>query len=276
MASVRVDNRNDPRFKVLGSLLGTNEYDALGRMVAVWDFCTEKHTYFLTETLVNILGNLENFCVAICNENVGLGEVCEQGIRIKGTKGRIEWLKKARVNGKKGGRPKKTTLKPEPNRTLNHLRTGVEPESNLLLGSSLLGSARLGSSTKELSEGSDVAHASSAPPAIPDLESPNNKARAFAAAYVTAYKTRFTEGRPEDLNDPKVRGQILGWIKSYPLERACQLIQVYFQMETKWFGTKGYDFITFRNNLNKVAQALDSGQDPDGNRINWGSIELGA
>lgn len=104
------------------------------------------------------------------------------------------------------------------------------------------------------------------------------KAQAFAGAYVKAYQTRFPEGRPEDLRDGKVRGQILAWIADYDLERACQLIQVYFQMETKWFGAKGYDFLTFRNNLNKIGQALDSGHDPDGNQINWAKLEreLGA
>jgi hypothetical protein len=102
-----------------------------------------------------------------------------------------------------------------------------------------------------------------------DKEVQNQKAKEFVGAYVKAYQSRFPDCRPEDLNDGKVRGQILNWIKEYPLDRACQLIQVYFQMDSKWFGTKGYDFLTFRNNLNKIGQALDSGSDPDGNQINW-------
>lgn len=100
------------------------------------------------------------------------------------------------------------------------------------------------------------------------------KARIFATAYVKAYQTRFPDGRPEDLNDGATQGQILNWIKDYPIDRACALIQTYFQMETKWFGTKGYDFETFRRNLNKIGQALDSGKDPDGNAINWQGVKL--
>lgn len=103
-------------------------------------------------------------------------------------------------------------------------------------------------------------------------EAQNQKARQFVGAYVKAYQAKFPDGRPEDLNDGKIRGQILNWIKEYPLDRACDLIQTYFQMDSKWFGTKGYDFLTFRNNLNKVGQALDSGADPDGNKINWEKV----
>lgn len=99
-----------------------------------------------------------------------------------------------------------------------------------------------------------------------------DKAREFVAAYVDAYRTRFPDGRPEDLNDGKVRGQILSWVKDYPIDRARDLIQAYFQMDAKWFNTKGYDFATFRNNLNKIGQALDSGRDPDGQTLDWAAI----
>lgn len=100
-------------------------------------------------------------------------------------------------------------------------------------------------------------------------EEAKEKARAFVAAYVKAYQVKFPAGRPEDLSDGKVRGQILNWIKDYSLERAKQLIQVFFQMDNKWFQQKGYDFMTFRNNLNLIGQALDSGVDPSGSKIDW-------
>jgi len=87
---------------------------------------------------------------------------------------------------------------------------------------------------------------------------------------VKAYQTRFPNQRPEDLNDGKTRGQILLWIKDYPLDRACELIQAYMQIDIAWFATKGYDFQTFRNNLQKIAQALDSGQSPSG--VDWNKV----
>lgn len=99
------------------------------------------------------------------------------------------------------------------------------------------------------------------------------KGQAFAAAYVKAYQTRWPEGRPEDLNDGKTKGQIMNWIEEYPLDRARELIQAYFQIEAKWFQTKGYDFETFRRNLNVIGQALDSGQDPNSG-IDWSKVNL--
>lgn len=98
-----------------------------------------------------------------------------------------------------------------------------------------------------------------------------DKTAVFIAAYVRAWAAKFP-GRPEDLNDGKIIGQIRAWISSYPLERACELIQVYLQMDCKWFSTKGYDFMTFRNNLNKIGQALDSGVDPEGSKIDIEAI----
>lgn len=98
------------------------------------------------------------------------------------------------------------------------------------------------------------------------------KANSFVGAYVKAYQTRFPGSRPEDLHDPKVRGQIMALAKDYPIERLCELIQVYFQLEAKWFGTKGYDFMTFRNNLQVIGQALDSGTDPSGAAVDWNRV----
>lgn len=99
------------------------------------------------------------------------------------------------------------------------------------------------------------------PPAEP-LKEPDKKAKVakFVAAYVQAYAKRFPERRPEDLSDGKVRGQIRLFAEQHPdIDRACQLIQVYFQMDQRWFETKGWDFLTFKNNLAVVGQALDSG-----------------
>lgn len=98
------------------------------------------------------------------------------------------------------------------------------------------------------------------------------KANSFVGAYVKAYQSRFPGSRPEDLHDPKVRGQIMALAKDYPIERLCELIQVYFQLEAKWFGTKGYDFMTFRNNLQVIGQALDSGTDPSGAAVDWNRV----
>lgn len=280
MASVRFDNLHDPRFKVLGKKLGTSHFDAIGRMAFIWDFCTEKNTHKVSETVCNLLADAQNFSDLICDEEVDLGERTSSGIRIKGTKGRIEWLAKARNNGKKGGRPKLTKTKPDGYPLDNRNRTGIEPESNPSLGYASLVSSSLGSAKLSIGETEEknltaqsqaIAESSKELSKVPS-DKKNEvglKAREFCAAYIKAYQTKFPGQRPSDIYDGKVQGQIKNFVSTYPLDRAKDLIQVFFQMETKWFGTKGYDFITFRNNLNKIGQALDSGTDPDGNKIDW-------
>ena len=46
------------------------------------------------------------------------------------------------------------------------------------------------------------------------------------------------------------------------LDRACDLIQVYLQMDDPWFVTKCHDFTTFVSNIQKVSLALDTGEAP--------------
>ncbi|WP_020473369.1 hypothetical protein [Zavarzinella formosa] len=101
-ATVRIENEafGDPRIQMLGMLSGYNSYEALGRMAHLWRVCTERESYIVDSLWINIcLGpkGTENIVHA------GLAEVTEEGIRIKGTEGRIEWLKKARESGKVGG-----------------------------------------------------------------------------------------------------------------------------------------------------------------------------
>jgi hypothetical protein len=285
MSSYRVDEkaRQDPRFKILGKLLGSSRFDALARMGELWAYCADQESYFLSETLINTLTECENFSQMILNPEVGLAELSEKGIRIKGTKGRIEWLSKLRKNGKKGGRPKKTKPKPEGYPEANQDQTKTEPPSNPLTLTPALAPALVqNTELRTKGQNAETLPAKAGTGSLPGVKKPRfsdearEKARKFAGAYVKAYQTRFPGGRPEDLNDEITRGQIQNWIKNYPLDRAVQLIQVYFQLEGKWFGTKGYDFITFRSNLNKIGQALDSGKDPDGNTVDWASVYGGA
>lgn len=130
MASIRLEDeaRKDPRFGILGKRMGTSKFDARARMEELWAYCTEKQTYFLSAEIIDELAEFPNFSHLICEPEVSLAEACSEGIRIKGTKGRIEWIAKLRKNGKKGGRPRKTKTKPEANQT----ETRIEPPSNPL------------------------------------------------------------------------------------------------------------------------------------------------
>jgi hypothetical protein len=110
VAAVRVEEQafSDDRFEDLALLAGLADADhARGKMVRLWRQCTLEQTHYLPAiTVTRVLGarGVEALVEA------RLGEQTDRGIRIRGTKGRIEWLKKVRDNGKfgaKGGRPKR-------------------------------------------------------------------------------------------------------------------------------------------------------------------------
>jgi hypothetical protein len=101
--SVRIEDEafSDRRYDLLARELGLPDADcARGKMAAVWRQCTQQQTHILSVAMVcAVLG--ENGPRAL--ENSSLGVVTDTGIRICGTKGRIEWLAKLRKNARKGG-----------------------------------------------------------------------------------------------------------------------------------------------------------------------------
>jgi hypothetical protein len=110
-ASVRIEDEafSDRRYDRLARECGLADADhARGKMSVLWRQCTLEHRHVLpVEDVEAVLGaSAINALIA-----ARLGERHPQGIRIRGTKGRIEWLKKLRDNGRfghLGGRPKKT------------------------------------------------------------------------------------------------------------------------------------------------------------------------
>lgn len=109
-ASVRTEDEafSDERFTDLARAAGLVDADhARGKMSRLWRQCTIETTYILPrETVVGVLGD-RGVEAIVCAR---LGEVVDGGIRIRGTRGRIEWLRKLRQNGKfgkRGGRPKR-------------------------------------------------------------------------------------------------------------------------------------------------------------------------
>jgi hypothetical protein len=79
-------------------------------MIEVWNECQERETYYLSgEVISAILGVVDSARFVVDAELASTrkcGDVVK--FRIRGTKGRTDWLKKRREDGKKGGRPKKT------------------------------------------------------------------------------------------------------------------------------------------------------------------------
>lgn len=113
MARVNVDSQalTDARFAVLAGLMGVADPDyALGKMVRLWNQCIERETYVVTKpVIVALFGGASDAPDWLLKAE--LAEQDDSGLRIKGTRGRIEYLAekraKARENGLKGGRPSK-------------------------------------------------------------------------------------------------------------------------------------------------------------------------
>jgi hypothetical protein len=118
-ASVRIEDEafTDMRVDALGVLLGTSKFDALGRLAHLWRQATQMGQDVLPSVLVAQVVDPDKLVES------GLGEKKKTGVRLKGAKGRIEWLEmkrrvgrengiKGREFGRLGGRPTKTPTKP--------------------------------------------------------------------------------------------------------------------------------------------------------------------
>lgn len=117
---VRVDEQafGDPRIAMVGELAGYNAFEALGRMTHLWRWCTQRQTHVVTEATVRVMLGANGVDALIGSE---LGERVPEGIRIRGTGGRIEWptelAEKRRVAGEASAtrqRDKRGRLLPSP------------------------------------------------------------------------------------------------------------------------------------------------------------------
>jgi len=105
-APVRIEDDafSDVRYDVLATLCQLADADhARGKMAVLWRQCTAQNTYVLSAAVVcAVLGPRGAESIV----ESGLGEQVDAGIRIRGTRGRIEWLRKLKKNAQKGGRAK--------------------------------------------------------------------------------------------------------------------------------------------------------------------------
>jgi hypothetical protein len=108
VSSIRIESSafGDDRFEMLARKAGLADADhARGKMARLWRTCTIEQRHILSTEEVEIVLGDRGPSALIASR---LGEEARGGIRICGTKGRIEWLGKLKENGKKGGRPAKT------------------------------------------------------------------------------------------------------------------------------------------------------------------------
>lgn len=91
----------DPRIQLLADLGGWSRYEALGRLAFLWSACTERQLYIVPEAIVRgCLGT--NGANLLCDAD--LAERTPEGLRIRGTAGRVEWLGELREKRQRAGR----------------------------------------------------------------------------------------------------------------------------------------------------------------------------
>jgi hypothetical protein len=269
MASIRLEDeaRTDPRFVILGKKLGTTRFDARGRTEELWAFCTEKQTYYLTETMIDTLAEFEGFAKLIVSDEIGLADIADKGIRIKGTRGRIEWLKKLRISSKKGG--EKTRAKWQAKRLAKE-KPKPEPKEGAL---SLVPVPALVLTNNINTEENTGALAPVESGIVPKKSKFNQATRQkmvlFIRAYAEAWKAKYNSN-PEGLKDKALIGKVGHWIEGVSEQRALDLIQVYLQVDYRQINESCHDLWQFFRHLNRIGIALDSGQDTAG--INWAKV----
>lgn len=105
-ATVRIESEvwGDWRFRALAQSLGCEWHAAIGKMAHLWGECTRRDSHYLSARVcAAILGCSPDDAEGIL-QDADLGEPTPEGVRIKGTEGRIEWLGQKRRAGRKGGK----------------------------------------------------------------------------------------------------------------------------------------------------------------------------
>jgi hypothetical protein len=102
--TVEAGASKDPRYQLLGAMLGKSRQHAFGCMVEIWEWCTERETDVLQPAIVAVFLESPPERAADMLVASELGELTDKGIRIRGCAGRVEWLAHIREGARKGGK----------------------------------------------------------------------------------------------------------------------------------------------------------------------------
>lgn len=240
MARINVDDSiyRDSRFMDLCVQLGGMEV-ALGSLILAWDMA---HRFARSPSGYIPQAEWSKLKHGQAIQSVGLAEVRDGGVYVKGSSEKCKFIRerseKAAEIGRVGG------LKSQEKR---------RSKAKQSVAKTTFSSSSSFSNSEEYSVGQTAPEA--------QLPAVKNPVGLFIATYVKAYQARYGDkARPNLLG--KTQGQVKRFLGEVPIQRACDLIQVYCQMEGDrgWFQTKRHDFTTFLENLNPVSLALDTGQ----------------
>jgi hypothetical protein len=216
----------------------------------------------------------------------------DDGVYVRGSSAYLDWVadrvEAARLAGKKSGERRRARKKTEPNANQNEpkptKRNVLEP--SVSSSSSVSDSENTGitlrvhgAGAESLPEGQGnlPGIAGGGPPGKPkrDRYTPEVRAKmhAFLATYAACYRARYG-GPPEGIRDPAMVNKVGTWIGGLSTERAKNLIEVYLQIDHRPIAESQHDLWQFFRNLNRIGNALSTGQDPAG--INWDKVFGGA
>ena len=272
MARINVEDSlfRDNRFLKLTIKTGSAPL-ALGLVVQAWIVAQK---FYLTESQTIPLEEWKSQELSDLLIDVGLAEVLEDGVRMKGIDAQFAWLKQRVESGRKGGQAR--AIKREQAVASGRLAKSSKSKQTQASYSSSYSSSSSYSFSNSNSKGTENSSANAE--GTPSGGPPKNPTGDFISAYVTAYQQRYGESARPHLSG-KVQGQIKRYLAETPLERACALVTKYCAMQDQWFATKAHDFGTFVENQAKISLALDTGQDipQKGGRIDWEKLgkELG-
>jgi len=96
----------------------------------------------------------------------------------------------------------------------------------------------------------------------------NTSVAALIGCYVKHWQERYqTKARPDTISAPAIFKALL---KDRTQEKLEALLQIYCQMEDRWFTEKRHDLATFKFNIGKVDLALHAGHENTG--LNMGKV----
>jgi hypothetical protein len=223
--------------------------------IGLWNFCDDegKHRFNLNQLVAELGGRWRK-------DKVSLFIVCLMKSGQLRISSNSEWIQVTGWSHQKIDKPKQPEIKS------SELQWLSADESAKALDDSRTINARIGSDRRDR-RGSDQGSKKDDSPNVRELRPvplPEPKAPApekthlVIAAYCDSWKSRY-----RSQENPPVGGKNAGLLKiltkDLGYEKAIRFVEGYLQMPDSWFATKRHDVPTLMQNLNAVAQFIETG-----------------
>jgi hypothetical protein len=103
-----------------------------------------------------------------------------------------------------------------------------------------------------------------APLVVPKGPTPASEMQFLIGTYVKSWKQRYNAANARPDVGGKSQGILRRCLGQYSAQQLALMLQVFCQIDDKWFNTKKHDLGTFEQNLNKVALCMEKGRSEPG------------